>query len=59
MLFGNNFGGKALHPTMQSQLPVYKIKSEAAWGGDILIENTKFENFRDAKTACSARTSVF
>ena len=52
MLFGNNFGGKQLHPTMASALPVYKIKSEGAWGGDILIENVRFINFRRQLTAC-------
>jgi len=40
MLFGNNFHGKDLHPTMDSALPIYKIKSEGAWGGEALIYNT-------------------
>ena len=37
LLFGNNKGSKSLHPTMASALPVHKVKSEGAWGGDILV----------------------
>lgn len=52
MSFGNNFGSKALHPDMASALPVYKVKSESAWGGDILIYNVDFIDFKSDKTAC-------
>lgn len=59
MLFGNNFGGKDLHPTMASALPVYKVKSEGAWGGEIVVNNVRFSNFRKAQTACQNKQTVF
>lgn len=48
-----------MHPTSKSALPVYKIKSEGSWGGDILIDNVKFRNFRRGTTACANRQTVF
>jgi hypothetical protein len=45
MIFGSNVGGKPLHPTMPSQLPVYKIKSDGAWGGVAKVKNVEFKNF--------------
>lgn len=59
MLFGNNWGSKDLHPTMASSLPVYKIKSEGAWGGNIQITNTKFANWLNGKTQCGAKQHIF
>ena len=51
-LFGNNRGGKPLHPTMASQLPVHKIKSYGAWGGNIQLTRVSFNNF-DSPTTVS------
>lgn len=50
MLFGSNRGGKPLHPTMQSQLPVHKIKSYGSWGGEVNLINVNFHNFMSATT---------
>ena len=35
MLSSCNFGGKPLHPSKPSALPISKIKSYGSWGGDI------------------------
>lgn len=59
MLFGNNFKGKQLHPTMASSLPVYKVKSESAWGGEVNVDNVSFVNFRKQQTACAMKQTVF
>jgi len=53
MLSTSNTGAKELHPTMASSLPIYKIKSDATWGGHVLMQNLWFENFRDT-TNCGA-----
>lgn len=45
VLFGANRGGKELHPTMMSSLPIHKIKSYAAWGAIIKLNNVNFNNF--------------
>jgi len=50
MLFGSNQGGKDLHPTMSSKLPIYKIKSYGAWGAEITLENVNFNNFESSET---------
>lgn len=44
---------------MASALPVYKVKSEGAWGGEIVIENVNFVNFRNQQTTCKAKQTVF
>lgn len=59
MTFGNNLKSKKLHPNMASALPVYKIKSEGAWGGDVLIYNVDFLNFKTDQTACRSTQKVF
>lgn len=59
MLFGNNLGGKALHPQKQSSLPVSKIKSEGAWAAEINVESFKFKDFTSSKTRCGAKQHVF
>ena len=46
MLFGSNHGNKALHPTMASALPIYKIKSESSWGTNVKIEDVEFINWK-------------
>lgn len=33
MLSGATNGFKPIHPTMSSSLPIFKLKSDAAWGG--------------------------
>jgi hypothetical protein len=50
MLFGANQGGKDLHPTMASKLPIYKIKSYGSWGGEVTLTRVNFHNFEDAET---------
>ena len=45
MLFGANRGGKDLHPTMASKLPVHKIKSYGSWGPEITLTRVNFNNF--------------
>ena len=45
MLFGANRGGKDLHPTMASKLPVHKIKSYGSWGAEITLTRVNFNNF--------------
>lgn len=35
MLFGNNVKGKDLHITSSTSRPIYKIKSEGTWGGEV------------------------
>jgi hypothetical protein len=54
MLFTANTGGKPLHPTMPSQLPIHKIKSDGAWGGNIELDNVNFNDFT-AATKCGAK----
>lgn len=50
MLFGANRGGKELHPTMASKLPIHKIKSYGSWGAEITLTNVNFNNFESEKT---------
>lgn len=57
MLFGSNRGGKPLHPTMASQLPVHKIKSYAAWGAEVTIKNVSFNNF-SSMTECGKKQTT-
>lgn len=45
MLFGANRGGKPLHPTMASSLPIYKIKSYGSWGPEVKLNRVAFRNF--------------
>ena len=60
MIFGHNKGSKALHPDMASALPVHKVKSEGAWGGDVTVRNVIFEGFaNNGKTACRAKQTIF
>lgn len=58
MLSTSNTGAKELHPTMASSLPIYKIKSDGTWGGNVLMRNLWFENFRDT-TNCGSKQRVF
>merc|ERR1712110_1387464 len=51
-------GAKPLHPTKATQLPIYKIKSDAAWGGRVEMYRVNFHNFK-AETECGARQRVF
>lgn len=50
MLFGSNRGGKELHPTMASKLPIHKIKSYGSWGGEVTLTRVNFNNFQSATT---------
>ena len=50
MLFGANQGGKELHPTTSSKLPIHKIKSYGSWGPEITLTNVNFNNFESATT---------
>jgi len=59
LFFGNNLKSKDLHPTMASSLPVHKVKSEGAWGGDINIYNVHFSGFLTGKTKCLAKHRLF
>lgn len=51
MLFTNNAGGKDLHPTMPSALPIHKIKSNGAWASSAELRNVGFNNF-NGPTLC-------
>jgi len=42
MIFQASQGGKPLHPTMPSSLPIQKIKSNGSWGGDVELDNVNF-----------------
>jgi len=42
MTASSNFGAKALHPDMPSQLPIYKIKSYGSWGASAVMQNVRF-----------------
>jgi len=54
MLFSANTGSKPLHPTMPSSLPIWKIKSNGSWGGNVVLDNVNFNNFK-GKTECGAK----
>lgn len=54
MLFGSNVGSKPLHPTKPSSLPIHKIKSNGAWGGQVEINNVEFHKF-EATTKCGMK----
>ena len=58
MLFSANRGGKSLHPTMASALPIHKIKSYGSWGGEVLLENVNFSNFVSGTTKCGSRQTT-
>lgn len=51
MLFGVNAGGKPLHPTMPSALPIHKIKTNGVWGGNVELDNVNFNKW-SSKTEC-------
>lgn len=53
MTTSSNFGSKPLHPDMPSSLPIYKIKSEGAWGSSNLLKNIRFIDWKD-KTECGS-----
>jgi hypothetical protein len=56
MLFTNNAGSKDLHITSLSARPIYKIKTDGAWGGEVLVNNVEFHNFNTAGlTKCERR----
>lgn len=40
-------GGKPLHIDMPSALPVHKIKKISLWGGNTVLNNNEFINFRN------------
>lgn len=46
MIPTTNAGAKPLHPDMPSQLPIHKVKSEGAWGGQVFLSNLRFTNFK-------------
>jgi hypothetical protein len=46
--------GKALHIDTPSGLPVHKIKAIANWGGNTVLKNNEFINFK-AKTVSGKR----
>ena len=54
MLFYVARGGKPLHPTMPSSLPIQKIKSDASWGGNVELDNVNFNMFK-SRTECGAK----
>lgn len=54
MLSTSNVGSKPKHPDMPSSLPVYKIKSDGAWGGEALYENVNFNDFME-NTKCGRK----
>jgi hypothetical protein len=49
MLASANEGSKSLHPVKKSEEPLYKIKSNGAFGGQVFLEDLTFKNF-DATT---------
>ena len=53
MIPTTNEGAKPLHPDMPSQLPIYKIKSEGVWGGQVFLSNLRFTEFK-ATLDCSS-----
>lgn len=59
MIPTTNFGSKALHPDMPSALPIHKIKSEGAWGGESEIKNVRFVNFKPKTDGCNRRQVLF
>lgn len=58
ILAGASHKGKALHITGASSLPVYKIKSLAAWGTVQKMHRNEFIGFND-KTSLGMRQSIF
>jgi hypothetical protein len=51
------YGGRGNHPTSSSALPIYKIKSDGAWGGKSVWRNNTFKYF-GAATAKGKRQSI-
>lgn len=39
---------------MPSSLPIYKVKSNGVWGGDVELDNVNFNNF-ESKTKCGGK----
>ena len=52
LISGVTVGAKDIHPTSASALPIYKIKSDAAWGGRQKIYNVDFYGWDSKDTAC-------
>lgn len=48
-------GGKPVHITMPSSLPMYKAKSNASFGGNSYITNTEFIGFESDTNRCGAQ----
>lgn len=60
MLASANEGSKSLHPVKKSEEPLYKIKSNGAFGGQVFLEDLTFKNFDDTtKAPCNDRQSIF
>lgn len=57
MLFSAATGGKPLHPTMPSSLPIHKIKSNGSWGGNVILNNVNFNKFK-SKTECGRKQNI-
>jgi hypothetical protein len=51
MLFGGHRGGRSLHPEKESSLPVFKIKSYAAFATEVEVARVEFKDFASA-TGC-------
>ena len=59
LLFSANQGGKDIHITSASKLPMMKIKSASAWGGVAYIDNVTFANFKNHETKCGKHHAIF
>jgi hypothetical protein len=53
----SSYGGRGNHPTSSSALPVYKVKSDGAWGGKSVWRNNTFKHF-GATTALGKRQTI-
>lgn len=51
-------GGKPNHITAESKLPLFKLKSAAAWGVKVKMDRNTFIGF-NSKTALGLSNSIF
>lgn len=51
-------GGKGLHPTGASALPIAGSHSAAAWGQSAKFTNMFFHDFQSRETRCGSRQSL-